>query len=128
MRRRRFLAASAALATPLVAGCTGGGGGPVEVALVDFAFEPGTDEPVEVSTGTTVRFVWETGGHNIVVDSQPDGADWAGHEPLEGAGFEHEHTFDVAGEYHFWCQPHRGIGMVADIVVSEESGGGGFYG
>ena len=130
VRRRRFLATSAALATPLVAGCTGGDGGggePVEVALVDFAFEPGTDAPIEVDAGTTVRFVWESGPHNIHVDSQPADADWPGHESTEDAGFEHEHTFDVSGQYHFWCVPHRGLGMVGDLVVAESGGRGGVY-
>ncbi|MFP4627971.1 MAG: hypothetical protein ACLFMX_03170, partial [Halobacteriales archaeon] len=44
----------------------------VEVELVDFAFEPGTDSPLEIEPDTTVRFIWITDTHNIVVDSQPD--------------------------------------------------------
>lgn len=128
MNRRKFLTSAVALAPPLVAGCSSDDG--TEVVEVgpdgDLVFRPGTDEPLEISTGTTVTFVWESGGHNIHVDSRPDDASWDGHASIEDAGFEHEHTFDVAGEYHYWCEPHRGAGMVADIDV-ESGGGGGLY-
>jgi plastocyanin len=139
MRRREFLrvatgAAGAAAAgsgavgaqetaTPsptATAGEDGGGSGAtVEVQLVDYAFEPGTDEPLVIPPGTTVRFVWETSTHNIKLDSKPDESDWNGHEPVEDEGFVHEHTFDATGDYHFWCDPHRGLGMVGDITVEE---------
>lgn len=95
------------------------GGATVEVSLVDFAFEPGTDDPLVIPPGTTVHFVWETSTHNIVVESQPDEASWDGHETIEDSGFEYEHTFDVTGDYEFYCQPHRGQGMVGEITVEE---------
>jgi plastocyanin len=140
MRRREFLrvasgtagaaavgsgvagAQETATPSPTSTGTASGGGGTgetVEVALVDFAFEPGTDDPLVIPPGTTVRFVWETSNHNIHVDSKPEGSDWEGHEPIENTGFTHEHTFTTLGDYHFWCVPHKGLGMVADITVEE---------
>lgn len=136
--RRGFLRGAAGAAA--VAGASGtavaqeegggGGGGTQTVNLVDFAFEPGTEEPLYVTPGTTVEFVWETSTHNIVVDSQPEGAGWEGHEPIENTGFTYSHTFETAGTYEFYCQPHRDLGMVGTIVVNEggapaEGGGGG---
>ena len=121
--RRGFLRGAAG--TAALAGAAGtataqeGGGETVEVALVDFAFEPGTEEPLTIPPGTTVRFVWETASHNIVVDSKPEGSDWTGHEPIENSGFETSHTFETTGEYHILCQPHESLGMVGDIVVEE---------
>ena len=108
----------------------GGGGGTQTVNLVDFAYEPGTEEPLYITPGTTVEFVWETSTHNIVVDSQPEGAGWEGHEPIENTGFTYSHTFETAGTYEFYCQPHRDLGMVGTIIVNEqgapaEEGGGG---
>lgn len=94
----------------------------VTVELVDFAFEPGTDSPLEIPPGTTVQFVWETDTHNIVVDSQPEESEWEGHEPIEDTGFEHEHTFEVEGEYEFYCDPHIAVGMIGEIVVAEGAG------
>ena len=154
MRRREFLrvatgaAGAGAVAAPAAAQETAsptpggtatgtesgtGGGGTVEVALVDFAFEPGTESPLVIPPGTTVRFVWETSNHNIVVESKPDGSDWAGHEPIENTGFTHEHTFTTTGDYAIFCAPHQGLGMVADITVEEGAplpgeGGGGAVG
>lgn len=121
MRRRDFLrvasgatgaAAAGAVAAPVAAQT-------VTVSLVDFAFEPGTESPLTIPPGTTVQFVWETDNHNIIVESQPDDANWEGHETIENSGFETEHTFDVVGDYEFFCQPHEGLGMVGTIVVEE---------
>jgi len=94
-------------------------GGTKTVDLVDYAFNPGTDNPLEIKPGTTVKFVWKTGGHNIVVTKQPDGADWQGHEPIEDQGFTYTHTFTVKGEYDFHCQPHKSLGMVATMKVTD---------
>jgi plastocyanin len=110
----------------------GGGGGGTETVAVgpdgNFVFRPGTDQPLYITPGTTVQWVWESDTHNIVVDSQPDDAEWEGHETIEDTGFEYEHTFEVPGEYHYYCEPHRSTGMVADLVVNESGqppGGGG---
>lgn len=46
------------------------------IELVDFAFEPGTADPLVVPTGSTVRFVWITQAHNIRVDVKPAASDW----------------------------------------------------
>ena len=91
----------------------------VTVELVDFAYEPGTDSPLVIPPGTTVEFVWITDTHNIAVDSQPDEADWEGHDPIEDTGFEYEFTFEVPGTYEFHCDPHLSVGMVGTIQVEE---------
>lgn len=106
-----------------------GSGGTTKTVKVgpdgEFVFSPGTDEPLTISPGTTVRFVWESDNHNIVVDSQPDDADWSGMEDLENTGFEYEHTFETPGTYEYFCEPHKAAGMEATIEVRAESSGGG---
>lgn len=72
-----------------------------------------------------VRFVWVTDQHNIAIDDQPDESDWEDHEPIEDAGFEHEHTFGVEGNYEFHCTPHVSLGVVGTIVVGEGGGATG---
>jgi plastocyanin len=117
-------AAGAAVAVAL-AGCSGGqdeedgsADATVEVGPNDeFAFEPGTDEPLRVEAGATVEFVWRSGPHNVVVDSQPDGADWQGHESTEAEGFSVAFTFETPGRYEYFCEPHRSLGMVGALVV-----------
>ena len=110
---------------------TSGGGGPTETVTVgpggSLVFSPGTDEPLQIAPGTTVEFVWESDNHNIVVDSQPEGAGWEGHEPIENTGFTYEHTFETLGTYEYYCAPHQSAGMVGTIEVVEnpDAGGGG---
>ena len=107
--------------TPTEGGQAGGGGGGTQtVELVDYAYEPGTDQPLYITPGTTVNFVWNSDNHNIAVDSQPEGANWEGHEPVENSGFEYSHTFETLGEYAFHCDPHLNLGMEGTIVVNEQ--------
>jgi plastocyanin len=57
-----------------------------------FAFSP---TAVRIDPGTTVRFVWVTGGHDVAVEAQPAGSDWTGHPDVAEAGTEASHTFAV---------------------------------
>ncbi len=91
-----------------------------------------------IDTGTEVTFEW-TGNqsHNVLFEEMPDGAGVSGHEPLESGGFSFSATFDTAGVYKYFCQPHKGLGMLGAIAVgsdvatksvgggSEEGGAGG---
>lgn len=94
-------------------GATGNGG--------TFAYAP---TAVRVDPGTTIQFSWSTDNHNVVVESQPDGAGWEGHESLENTGFEFSHTFDTEGIYTYFCQPHLSVGMKGAIVVGDADVGG----
>jgi plastocyanin len=98
----------------------------------NLVYDPAT---VYVAPGDTVHFVWESDNHNIVVEDQPEGANWEGTEgganDLYNTGHEYEYTFETLGTYTYFCQPHRTSGMVAEVVVNESgssptpSGGGG---
>ncbi|MCD2203620.1 plastocyanin/azurin family copper-binding protein [Halobacterium sp. KA-6] len=131
--RRDVLRATAGIgATAALAGCLGGGGGSddevdaldapegTEVVEVgpdgNYVFDP---EELTISTGTTVRFVWLSGTHNVAVTSQPADADWSGHDTIEERGFYFEHTFEVPGRYEYVCTPHQAQGMTGAIVVEE---------
>lgn len=111
-------------------GGDGGGATPVSKSVVvgpggDFVFNP---ETVQVTPGSTVTWNWESDTHNIVVNSQPDGADWQGHESIENSGFSYENTFETTGTYEYYCQPHRQQGMSGTVEVVESistPGGGG---
>ena len=84
-----------------------GNGGP-------YAFAP---PAIQVSAGTTVTFDWASDNHNVVVQSQPDGADWSGVESLENEGYSHEHTFETTGVYQYYCDPHLPVGMKGVVEV-----------
>lgn len=94
----------------------------VSVAPGDrFGFVPGSDEPLVISPGTTVTFEWKSDGHNIVVESQPEGAHWKGTKggagTLYDTGHTHTHTFEVEGMYRFFCAPHKALYPSATIEV-----------
>ncbi|PSP34283.1 halocyanin, partial [Halobacteriales archaeon QH_10_67_22] len=85
---------------------------------------------VWVDAGTTVVFEWVSNGHNVVPESVPEGAEWAGYESLEDDGFTYEHAFETGGMYPYFCSPHESLGMkgaiaVGDGVETESVGGGG---
>jgi len=91
----------------------------VEVAAGgEFRFAP---ESFEVAAGETVRWIWRGGGHNVVAQSTPDGADWTGTpgapDELYDSGYEYERAFDVAGTYRYYCAPHRSLGMTGSFTV-----------
>jgi plastocyanin len=131
--RRGFLrtatgAAAAAGAAGVSAG-TAAAQSTTEVAVGpdgSLVFEPAT---VNIAPGDTVHWVWESDLHNIVVESQPEGANWEGTEggasTTYDTGHEYEFTFETEGTYAYYCQPHRTAGMVGEVVVGGSGGGGG---
>ncbi|WP_246983270.1 plastocyanin/azurin family copper-binding protein [Halorientalis marina] len=156
VERRTFIRMTGALATgTLVAGCTGGGNGDgsadtttegeatttaaptttqsstVEVAVGPekrLRFDP---EEIEISTGTTVVWTFESTGHNVTSKPgasdkcrNPEGAEpfasyeGSSHFTINEPGTTYEHEFTVPGEYVYVCAPHEGQGMVGDITVT----------
>ncbi|MFB6084019.1 MAG: halocyanin domain-containing protein [Halorientalis sp.] len=79
-----------------------------------FAYDP---PAVVVSPGTTVVFEWASDNHNVLVEEQPDGAGWQGHESIENSGFSFEHTFETKGVYKYYCRPHVPVGMKGVVEV-----------
>jgi len=81
---------------------------------------------VRVDPGTTVNFEWVSDTHNVVVESQPEDADWSGDEEINNEGYSYSHTFETEGVYLYFCQPHRAMEMKGAVVVGDvEAGGGG---
>jgi len=71
-----------------------------------------------VDPGTTVNFEWVSNGHNVLPNTQPEGAGWEGSgEALEDEGFTYSHTFETGGMYTYFCSPHEQLGMVGAIAV-----------
>jgi plastocyanin len=106
------------------------GGGPTEEVAVgpggNLTFEPAE---LEITPGTTVKFVWESDLHNIVPESQPEGANWegtaGGSDKTYDTGHEYSYTFETEGDYAYYCQPHQSAGMEGTITVSADAGGSG---
>ena len=78
-----------------------------------LAFEPST---INSSAGDTVKVVNnKLAPHNAVFE----GNDELSHPDLAFApGESWEKTFSTSGSYDFYCEPHRGAGMVGTVVVN----------
>jgi len=78
-----------------------------------LAFEPST---VTISAGDSVKFV-----NNKLA---PHNAVFEGHEELShpdlafAPGESWQETFSTAGTYDYYCEPHRGAGMVGKVIVN----------
>ena len=74
-----------------------------------------------IDPGTTVNFEWVSNGHNVLPNSQPEGAGWEGSgQALENEGFSYSHTFETGGMYTYLCSPHEQLGMKGAIAVGSE--------
>jgi plastocyanin len=145
--RRDFLTGTGAAA--LSAGATGAAGAQQTrtIEMTDsLVFNP---DDATVPPGTTV--VWENVGgigHSVTAYEEDIPADaeyfasggfddegtarnsYAAGDPDSGdvgGGATFEHTFEVEGEYGYFCVPHESAGMVASLTVGTdgENGDGG---
>lgn len=121
--------------TETTGGGGGGGGGGGTTHTVDMTdqlvFDP---DSITIAPGDTV--VWEnvgSVGHSVTAygDEIPgdaeyfasggfDGEDAARNAYPDGevaGGESFEHTFEVEGEYGYFCIPHESVGMVASLTV-----------
>jgi plastocyanin len=87
-----------------------------------LAFEPAI---ATIKAGDTVTWnVSKLPPHNVQFDKTPGDAALAAslsHKGREGMGKSFSVTFPAdapAGEYSYFCMPHRGAGMVGKIVVA----------
>ena len=106
----------------------GGGGGTEEVTVGpggNLSYDPAE---LTIQPGTTVVWSWDSDNHNVVPSAQPDDADWGGTEGGDSqtydTGHEYEYTFEVEGDYEYYCTPHQQAGMTAAITVTSDTGGG----
>ena len=70
---------------------------------------------VTISAGESVHFVNNMlPPHNVIVEGRPD----LGHESLAMLpGEEFDVVFSDAGDYTYWCAPHKGAGMIGTVHV-----------
>jgi plastocyanin len=134
--RRGFLVGVAGAGGVAAAGTAAGQEQTTTVDMTDsLVFDP---EEVTVQVGTEV--VWEnvgSVGHSVTAyeDGIPEGADyWAsggfdsesaarGAYPSQGdvpGGESYSHTFETTGTHEYFCIPHESVGMVGEVVVTED--------
>ena len=71
-----------------------------------------------VAVGDTITWVPTSKGHNVEFVAGPEGWD----KPKKSKNNkEVSITFDVPGIYFYQCTPHKGMGMVALVVVGDDT-------
>ena len=142
MKRRTLLATASGLAATGLAGCAGVLGSSAErgdwdVGMTLRDFTTPTGGALEVTAGTTVT--WRNTSqraHTVTAyeDQIPADADYfasggfedeaaarEGYSNLRGrvdSGAEYEHTFEVPGDYTYFCIPHEAAGMASVVRVN----------
>jgi len=71
-----------------------------------------------VAVGDTITWVPTSKGHNVEFVAGPEGWDL----PKKSKNNkEVSITFDIPGIYFYQCTPHKGMGMVALVVVGDDT-------
>ena len=80
-------------------------------------------DEVTIKAGDSVTWLGNKGmPHNVVFDEEgvPSGVDAEAismDDQLGDEGATYSKKFDVAGKYDYFCEPHRGAGMNANLIV-----------
>lgn len=88
----------------------GPGGNVTEIELSGVRFSPSS---VTIQRGSTVRWIARSGGHTIT----PNGHTQWTERVITAANQTFEVTFNTAGTFNYYCDPHRSDGMTGTIIV-----------
>ena len=119
MHRISVVAALAALAALLaLPAAASAATKPVPVTLSGTFFNNKPNAKLTVKLGSSLRFVWDDGFHNVQTQKAPAGAKkvdsgspTADHRPIL-------FTPGKKGKYIFYCAPHKALGMVLTVTVN----------
>jgi plastocyanin len=89
----------------------------VPVTLSGTLFDNKPNVKLTIKLGSSLRFVWKDGFHNVLTQKAPakakkvnSGAPSSSHKPLL-------FTPNKKGTYVFYCLPHKALGMVLTLTV-----------
>jgi plastocyanin len=139
MRRRRLLTTLGSGLAVATAGCTAGGtvssGIDGDVGMTATRFQPSSitvapgDEVVWYNNSARAHSVtaydegipadadfFATGGYDSTDAAR---AAWDGMNGAITSGETYSHTFEVPGQYSYFCIPHERAGMAGRVVVEE---------
>jgi len=126
--RRRAMSRAAGLAAGLALAAVNAPAFAAETKTVKMGSDSGqlvfVPDEIKICAGDTVTWVNNKGGpHNVVFDEEgiPDGVSQESismDDQLGDEGATYSKKFDVKGSYDYYCEPHRGAGMNANMVVA----------
>merc|ERR1719164_114885 len=126
--RRHAMARAAGLAAGLALATVNAPAFAAETKSVKMGSDAGqlvfVPDEIKVCKGDSIKWINNKGGpHNVVFDEEaiPSGVDAekiSMDDQLGDEGATYTVKLDVAGTYAYYCEPHRGAGMNANVVVS----------
>merc|ERR1719263_1311121 len=126
--RRNAMARAAGLAAGLALSAVNAPGFAAETKSVKMGSDSGqlvfVPDEIKICSGDSVTWINNKGGpHNVVFDEEaiPSGVDAekiSMDDQLGDEGAAFSKKFDTAGSYSYYCEPHRGAGMVAQLTVA----------
>ena len=75
-----------------------------------------SEEIARINAGDTITWVPTSKGHNVEMMASPNKMKFKSKN-----GKEAKITFEEPGIYYYWCTPHKGMGMIGLVVVSEDT-------
>ena len=77
-----------------------------------------SEDITRIDVGDTVTWVPTSKGHNVEFVAGPEG--WDAPKKSKNNN-EVAITFDIPGIYFYQCSPHKGMGMIAFVVVGDDT-------
>ena len=71
-----------------------------------------------INVGDTITWLPTTKGHNVEFLAGPDGWEIPKRSKMNQ---EYSYKFEIPGIYFYQCTPHRGVGMIALVVVGGDT-------
>ena len=71
-----------------------------------------------IDVGDTITWVPTTKGHNVEFLAGPDGWETPKRSKMNK---EYSYKFEIPGIYFYQCTPHKGMGMIALVVVGGDT-------
>jgi plastocyanin len=129
MDRRELLTTAAVLSTPLIAGCSGGGGPSEEgnevdetITIQDQSFDP---LRLETEVGATVEWSNQDDYRHTLVGTQltDQGTEWGFDAGAlsDQSGDTATYTFDSEGAYEYYCPDHTSSIGCGVVLVGDPS-------
>jgi len=125
--RRQAMARAAGLAAGMALTAVNSPGFAAETKTVKMGSDAGQlvflPDEIKICKGDSVTWVNNKGGpHNVVFDEEavPSGVNAESismDDQLGDEGATYTKKFDVSGTYSYYCEPHRGAGMNAQLIV-----------
>ena len=125
--RRHAMARAAGLAAGLALATVNAPSFAAQTKMVKMGSDSGQlvfqPDEIKICKGDSVTWTNNKGGpHNVVFDEEaiPSGVSQEAismDDQLGDEGATFTQKFDVAGSYSYYCEPHRGAGMQATLIV-----------